>query len=278
MKDFSSWIEQGRQFTKCAMGEEGFVSDQDQKKPQPPLYKAPMRQDVIRLPHDFSCLGLAGDFAALVNSRQSRRVYSGEGMSLMELSFLLWASQGVKSIRGRNYATLRTVPSGGARHAFEAYFVANRVEGLAPGAYHYLPQSHGVEYLGPVEGGESALTAMLSGQRWGAKGDAVFFFSLVPYRAEWRYGIYAHRIALVDLGHVGQALYMGAEALGLGTCGIGAFDQALCDKAFGLDGQEEYTVYAQPVGRCRREDAPRELSFYAWLDADNPVEPKSEDE
>ncbi len=35
-------------------------------------------------------------------------------------------------MRSRAYATLRTVPSGGARHAFETYLVVRYVEGLRP--------------------------------------------------------------------------------------------------------------------------------------------------
>ena len=59
-------------------------------------------------------------------------------MSLLELSYMLWTCQGVKQIRGKKYATLRTVPSGGARHGFELYFVCQNVEGLTPGTYHYF--------------------------------------------------------------------------------------------------------------------------------------------
>lgn len=256
----------GREFTKCAMdADDGFVSDQEQKLPQPPLAKAPMADQSIRLPHDFKELGLAPDYAELVSSRRTRRVYTGEALTMPELSFLLWASQGVQSIRGNNYATLRTVPSGGARHAFEAYVAVNSVAGLEPGVYHYLPMTHALEYLHALDAPEETLTAMLAGQRWAARASAVFFFSLVPYRAEWRYGIYAHRVAMMDLGHVGHALYLAAEALRLGTCGIGAFSQSACDAALSLDGAEEYTVYAQPVGRYKASDAPKELEFYAFL-------------
>lgn len=256
----------GREFTKCAMDEDdGFVSDQDKKLPQPPLAKAPMTDRSIHLPHDFGELNLTLDYAELVSSRRTRRVYTGEAMTLLELSFLLWASQGVQSVRGKKYATLRTVPSGGARHAFEAYVAVNSVTGLAPGVYHYLPMTHALEFLYALDEPEKKLTAMLAGQSWAAKASAVFFFTLMPYRAEWRYGIYAHRIVMVDLGHVGHALYLAAEALGLGTCGIGAFAQSVCDEVFPFDGQEEYTVYAQPVGRYTASDAPKETEFYAFL-------------
>ena len=49
-------------------------------------------------------------------------------MSLLQLSFLLWATQGVKSIRGKSYATIRTAPCGGARHPFQTYLLVRQVE------------------------------------------------------------------------------------------------------------------------------------------------------
>ena len=88
---------------------------------------------------------------------------------------------------------------------------------------------------------------------------------MVPYRAEWRYGIYAHRIALVDLGHIGQALYTACTGLGLGCCGIGAFSHELCNKLFGLDGEEEYIVYTTPVGTIRDCDKEAENAFYQFV-------------
>ena len=63
-------------------------------------------------------------------------------MDLLTLSFLLWAQQGIRGIRGNNYATLRTVPSAGSRHPFECYPLILHVEGLEPGLYHYLPMEH----------------------------------------------------------------------------------------------------------------------------------------
>ena len=100
---------------------EGYETDQELKRPQPPLAKAPMTDNSIELPKDFSGLRSDRDFLDIVNARESHRVYTGEPMTLTELSYLLWCTQGVKEIRGRSYATLRTVPCGGARHEFECY-------------------------------------------------------------------------------------------------------------------------------------------------------------
>ena len=103
------------------------------------------------LPRDFSALPEGGGLYDLLTRRRSARIYTEGELRLLQLSFLLWATQGVRAMRGRAYATLRTVPSGGARHAFETYLLLRHVEGLRPGAYHYLPMEHALEFLHPVE-------------------------------------------------------------------------------------------------------------------------------
>ena len=126
---------------------DGYQTDQELKKPQPPLVKAAMRETSIALPLDFEKLDIDNDFLHVINSRRSHRIYTEEQMTLRELSFLLWCSQGVKEVRGKSYATLRTVPGGGARHPFEVYMAIQNVEGLKNGFYHYLPMKHHIECL-----------------------------------------------------------------------------------------------------------------------------------
>lgn len=108
-------------------------TDQMLRRKQPPLVKAPMTDlsvtSAIGLPRDFTSLKIGTDLVKIFSERASHRVYSGEEISFETLSFLLWATQGIKSIRGKRYATIRTVPSGGARHPFETYFAALHVEG-----------------------------------------------------------------------------------------------------------------------------------------------------
>ena len=266
-------IEKGRRFT---MGyrlddlyNEDFESDQSRKLPQPPLTKAPMRPDdaAIALPMDFDGLSTAS-LTDLLLSRKSNRVYTQKPISLLQLSYLLWATQGIKDIRGKSYATIRTVPCGGARHEFETYLIVRHVEGLQPGAYHYLPMGHKLEFLYPVADLEAVVSDTLSEQHWAAKASVVFYWSMVPYRAEWRYGIYAHRVALIDVGHVGQNLYLACTGLNLGTCAIGAFSDPVCNTLFELDGVEEYIVYAAPVGTVRECDTAQEAAFYAFVEED----------
>ena len=250
-------------------GLEGYQTDQERKRPQPPLVKAPMTDNPIDLPRDFENLGMEDNLVQLLLKRKSSRVYTQEDMSLLQLSFLLWGTQGVKDIRGKSYATLRTVPAGGARHPFETYLLVRQVEGLVPGMYHYLPMTHQLELLSAQEDPQALLDfaeESLCGQRWAAKANVVFYWSFVPYRSEWRYGIFAHKLIMADVGHVGENLYLACAALGLGTCGIGAYDQALCDKTFQLDGEEEFTLYTQSVGTVKDEDEGKEKAFYSFVE------------
>lgn len=244
-----------------------FESDQERKLPQPPLTKAPMRPESARiaLPLAFENVELEKDLFSVLRDRKSARIYTNQTMSLSQLSFLLWATQGVKALRGKAYATLRTVPSGGARHTYETYLVVLNVEDLQPGTYHYLPMEHALEFLDPVPDPADAIGRLLNGQKWAAKANVVFFWAADIRRAEWRYGIYAHRTALIDAGHIGQNLYLAATGLGLGTCGIAAFSHEDCCDQFELDGEQEFVVYAAPVGTIRPEDQEEELCFYRFV-------------
>ena len=245
-----------------------FESDQDLKLPQPPLVKAPMASDSSRitLTKDFSQLPMLHNLPQLIENRRSARIYTQENMTLDQLSFLLWSCQGIKSIRGKAYATLRTVPSGGARHPFETYLMVRNIQGLKSGAYHYLPMEHALEFLHEVDDMDANINKSLCGQSWAAKANVIFYWSMVPYRAEWRYGIHAHRVALIDAGHMGENLYLACTGIGLGCCAIGAFSDERCNQLFGLDGEEEFMLYVVPVGTVRSCDKALEQSFYKFVE------------
>lgn len=244
---------------------EGYMSDQQLKKVQPPLVKAKMCEKQIDLPLNFEDLELTKNLTQLLWERKSSRIYSDENISLLQLSYILWAAQGIKGIRGKRYATLRTAPCGGARHPFELYFFVQHVEGLKPGYYHYLPMSNQIECIEEVDEIRDTLNDALVGQVWVKKAAVIFVYSIVPYRAEWRYGVTATRLSLNDLGHVGENVYLASTALGLGTCGVGAFDEKLCNTLFRLDGDEEFVVYTQPIGTLDPKDRPKEDEIYAFV-------------
>ena len=56
-------------------------------------------------------------------------------------------------------------------------------------------------------------------------------------------------VIAVDAGHVCQNLYLACEAIGAGTCAIGAYDQEAMDALIRVDGKDEFVIYIAPVGK-----------------------------
>ena len=177
--------------------------------------------------------------------RRSRRKYTDAPVSLAELSFLLYAAGGVQKELPK--ASLRPAPSAGARHPFEIYLAAFRVDGLPPALYRYLAFGHELCLLDDRADLQSAAEEALLGQGWNSA--FTLFWTAIPYRTEWRYGVASAKLIALDAGHSCQNLYLACEAVGCGTCAIGAYDQERCDALLGVDGTDELTVYAAPVGK-----------------------------
>lgn len=183
-----------------------------------------------------------------IRRRRSQRQYTADPLTLEELSFLLWVTQGVSRVIRAGQTILRTVPSGGARHPFETYLLVNRVADLKPGLYRYLSIEHQL-WLMLSEKGLAERVHEASNDQYVLDSAVVFIWTAIPYRSEWRYGLLAHKMIAQDSGHVCQNLYLACESIGAGTCALGAYNQAKMDAVLGVDGEEEFTFYMAPVGR-----------------------------
>ncbi len=185
-----------------------------------------------------------------ISQRKSRRDFMEKPLSMDELTFLLWAVQGIRNPTDPNArSNLRTVPSAGGRHPFETYIAALNVDGLAKGIYRYLPIDHCLVQLRLDENLGEKLTDGALGQGFCGRSAATFIWSAIPYRTEWRYDLAAYRVILMDIGHVCQNLYLACEGINAGTCAVGAYDQEAMDTLIGVDGKDEFTVYMAPVGK-----------------------------
>ncbi|MHA2358067.1 MAG: nitroreductase family protein, partial [Candidatus Heimdallarchaeaceae archaeon] len=106
----------GHEFMEKTKYKHTSVSDQREGLPQPQLeleYAHKMRSFDLPKPTD---LKIKYDLKKAIEERKSARTYSDDPLTLEELSWLLWATQGIKEI-WKDSATLRNVPSAGARHA-----------------------------------------------------------------------------------------------------------------------------------------------------------------
>ncbi|UCH58069.1 MAG: SagB/ThcOx family dehydrogenase [Candidatus Bathyarchaeota archaeon] len=239
----------GREFMEKTQYKYLEESDQNKGFPQPPLeLRAEEGQRIIPLP-DPRELSLRGvDLREVIERRRSVRVYSEQPFSLEELSWLLWACQGVKEVVGRP-VTLRTVPSAGARHPFETYLLVNRVEGLEPGLYRFLAIDHKLAVVNLKGGIGDRIVEVCLGQRFVETCAVTFIFAAVTYRTYWRYGERGYRYMHLDAGHACQNLYLAAEAIGGGACAIGAFVDEELNKVLDLDGVEQFAIYITTTGK-----------------------------
>jgi len=228
-------------------------TDQGRKISAPPIQK-PYPGDAQRIgliPPEQLRIGTA-PLRDVIRKRESRRKFSSSPLTLEELSFLLWATQGIRKMAVQDDQPLRsfrTVPSGGGRHALETYLVINRVTGLDPGLYRYLPVEHKLLFINSQADLAEKLAQACLEQTFIKEGAVIFAWTTIPYRAEWRYSIVAHKMIALDAGHVCQNLYLAAEAIGAGTCAIAAYHQKPVDELIGVDGEDEFVIYLAPVGK-----------------------------
>jgi len=241
----------GREFMEKTKYKYLDESDQVKGLPQPPLTLPPVEgKTVHRLPDPGDAPRRTVDLWDAINNRVSVRAYSEEPLSLEELSYMLWCTQGVKEATNRP-ATLRTVPSAGARHCFETYLLVNRVEGLKRGVYRFLATEHSLQEMDTDPGVAERVTQACFNQRFVMQSAATFIWTAVAYRMMWRYGERGYRYMHLDAGHVCQNLYLAAETIGCGACAIAAFHDDALNEALRIDGVEQFAVYIGVLGKKR---------------------------
>lgn len=214
----------------------------------PPEKPCPRGARVYRLPEPDTLPDETVDFLEMIELRASVREYTNRALTLDELSFLLWCSQGVKGGTA-NGGTIRNVPSAGARHALETYILVNRVEGLERGIYRFLALGHA---LLPVKTGDEMpadFTSAFHKKGMVEQSAATFIWCADFMRMAHRYGNRAARYIFLDAGHACQNLYLAGHVKKIGTCAVGSFDDARLNGFLGFDGANDFAVYAATVGK-----------------------------
>lgn len=252
------WLK-NRELMKSHFDSETFSTEESDQargiEPPPVEHETAESSRILALPEPGDTELIKSDLSECILERKSRRKYTDKPLSSEELSFLLWATQGVKkeipAYNNRGKVTLRTVPSAGARHPFETYLAVNNVKGVEPGIYRYSALDHNLAFRFKVTGMQAKLTEAAVGQSFVGQAPAVFFWACKPYMGEWRYKGESHKAMLLDAGHVCQNFYLAAESLDLGTVAIAAYSQNKVDTLLKLDGEDEFVVYLAPVGRIK---------------------------
>ncbi len=221
----------------------GVIGDLFRKKPEmPSQYKNYPKAKVTKLPEpDYQGMPLE----EAIGKRRSIRNYSGKPVNLFQLSRLLFSAQG---ITGKIYNKhLRTAPSAGALYPFEIYVIANNVEDLPQGIYHYAVLNHTLEL---IEAGDFRKEITSAGLKQEMLGDAdiTFVLSAIFDRVRYKYGERGFRYAYIEAGHISQNIYLQAVSLGLGSVSVGAFLDSKVNNLIDVDGEKEAVIYLHAVG------------------------------
>lgn len=155
-----------------------------------------------------------------IKERRTIRNFKEDAISLGQLSQLLWAGQGITdAMEGK-----RSAPSAGALYPLDLYILVgpSTVEGLEAGVYHYRPEAHAIVQIAKGDRRKDIALASLW-QTWMARAPVLFIITAEYRRITGKYGDRGIRYASIEAGHVGQNLFLQAEALGLGAGIVGAF-------------------------------------------------------
>jgi SagB-type dehydrogenase family enzyme len=179
-----------------------------------------------------------------IKARRTIRDFKERPLFLVYLSQLLWAGQGITDTKEGK----RAAPSGGALYPLDIYLIIgeNGVEGMEPGVYHYLPEKHSISLISKGDRRKEIASVSLF-QMWMAKAPVLFIITAEYRRITGKYGERGIRYALIEAGHVGQNLFLQAEALGLGAGIVGAFNDLEVSKVGGLPSKHE-PLLIMPVG------------------------------
>jgi len=188
----------------------------------------------IKLPE----FNIKGCVEGALNKRKSIRKYKNECLTLKEISQILWSAYGINE-------NGRTVPSAGGIYPLKIYILIGNCCEIDKGLYCYIPDSHSLIKILSGEFRKELSLAALS-QKWIEEAPATLIICADYEKMERIYGKRGIMYTLIEVGHVGENVYIQCESLNLGTVGIGAFENEKVRKILKLD---EEPVYLMPVGK-----------------------------
>ena len=201
--------------------------------------------DSVEIPLPDALPPLRVSLEEAIRTRRSRRTFSSSALPMEDLSRLLALSGGTTS---QGQIPRRAAPSAGALYPIELYACAFSVADVAPALYHYVPLSHSLERVKPLNGWNDLWPILDSGLE-GSTPAVAFVLTARLRRVQAKYGERAYRFVLLEAGHIAQNLLLVATALGLNSVPAGGFFDAGLEFLLGIDGEGEIPAHVVLVGR-----------------------------
>jgi len=185
-----------------------------------------------------------------LRERISCRSFSQIPLALDALGTILAVAYGVQGevTFGSRQHLERPVPSGGGLYPLELYPIVRRVDGLAPGIYHYAPLTHALEQIKVAQFSTTFISQLFMNQPYLSEAAAIILMTAVLERSMHKYGDRGYRYILLECGHAAQNICLAAACMDLGSLPIGGFFDAYLAELVGIDLEEEVIIYGMAVG------------------------------
>lgn len=187
--------------------------------------------------------------------RRSLRDYSGEPMTLEELSKLLHFCYGKTFCHHFDDGTelwFRPAPSAGALYPLEIYPAVFNINNVDKGLYHYNVKKNALEHLKPGDHHQQLFHFCLE-KDFIKLANVIFLITAIFQRTQHKYGERGYRFILLDAGHLAQNIYLTATGLNLGCVALGGFYDDLINEFIGIDGVNEAVIYVVVVGKLSKK-------------------------
>jgi SagB-type dehydrogenase family enzyme len=199
------------------------------------------------------------DVSEVLVSRRTCREFSEDPLSLNEVANLLYYTGGLLFEHDTiAYGTVlkKCAPSPGARHSTELYPAIVNCEGVQRGLYHYCVEHHALTAIAELDT-PRLLRAALVNQEYFEAASMTVFFTCVVARLQWKYKVpRVYRLAHLEVGHYCQNFLLTATALRRGAFCTGALADSVIEAALGVDGKDEFVLYAAGAGQAAAANAP----------------------
>lgn len=207
----------------------------------------------VKLTDQRTCSNGEVNFDEVISSRRTKRDFADEGLDIDDLSKILHQSYGVtgQAIHpGGEIQYLRASPSAGALYPAEIYLGIRKVHPLDAGIYHYFVPNHELELLKKGDPTEE-LFRVCCRQEYARQASVIVLISGVLNRTKRKYGERGYRYALLDVGHLGQNIYLACTALNLAVMTTCGFYDNEANRLLRIDGIDESMLYVAFIGKAQ---------------------------
>lgn len=231
--------------------------------PPPPIYTCHCSD------HQLELLKPSGmnqkPLADALTLRRSCRNYTGEPITLQELSDLLFYTGAMLFVNATQYygnVAKKTAPSPGGRHTIELYPVINTCEGVPSGIYHYCQKHHALSLLHQEGNVKPFLKDALYNQDYFLDASVTVIYTSVIDRLMWKYkSSRVYRLMHFETAHYAQNFLLAGTALGRGVFVTGAVKEKTVEEKLGIDGIHEVAMYVTGIGQ-QAPDGPYDRPDY----------------